>query len=161
MKGIREDDYPFYDDYPNTREVLIVGSSNAGKSSLINALNESIKVAKVRKRSGKTQSLHFYYVKQTFNKRKGQVQAGMVIDSPGYGYTSVPVKVKNQFKKVMAMYLSHAVRLNLILMLVDAQNGLKSSDREMLEQLHYYRKPVQIVFSKVDRVKTGRDSLEE
>ena len=57
----------------------------------------------------------------------------MVIDSPGYGYTSVPVKVKNQFKKVMVMYLSHAVRLNLILMLVDARTGLKSSDKEMLE----------------------------
>lgn len=62
MKGIREDDYLFYDDYPNCKEVLIVGSSNAGKSSLMNALNESIKVAKVRKRSGKTQSLHFFYV---------------------------------------------------------------------------------------------------
>ena len=67
---------------------------------------------------------------------------GMLIDSPGYGYTSVPVKVKNQFKKLMAMYLSHAVRLNLVLMLVDAKVGLKSSDREMLEKLHYYRKPV-------------------
>lgn len=56
----------------------------------------------------------------------------MVIDSPGYGYTYVPVRVKNQFKKVMAMYLSHAVRLNLVVMLVDAKTGLKSSDKEML-----------------------------
>ena len=62
MKGIREDEYEFYDDYPNCKEVLIVGSSNSGKSSLINSLNESIQVAKVRKKSGKTQSLHFYYV---------------------------------------------------------------------------------------------------
>ena len=57
----------------------------------------------------------------------------MLIDSPGYGYTSVPVKVKNQFKKLMAMYLSHAVRLNLVLVLVDAKTGLKTSDREMLQ----------------------------
>ena len=62
MKGIREDEYEFYDDYPNCKEVLIVGSSNSGKSSLINSLNESIQVGKVRKKSGKTQSLHFYYV---------------------------------------------------------------------------------------------------
>ena len=63
MKGIREDEYEFYDDYPFTNEVLIVGSSNSGKSSLCNALNEQTKVAKVRKKSGKTQSLHFYYLK--------------------------------------------------------------------------------------------------
>lgn len=86
---------------------------------------------------------------------------GMVIDSPGYGYTYVPVKVKNQFKKLMTMYLSHAVRLNLVLMLVDAKTGLKSSDKEMLEKLHYYQKPVQIVMSKVDRVTKGRHGLEE
>ena len=54
MKGIREDDYEFYDKYPNCREVLVVGSSNAGKSSLINAVNDNQKVAKTRKKSGKT-----------------------------------------------------------------------------------------------------------
>ena len=86
----------------------------------------------MRKKSGKTQSLHFYYVQQTYNKSKGGVNRGMVIDSPGYGYTYVPVRVKNQFKKVMALYLSHAVRLNLVVMLVDAKTGLKSSDKEML-----------------------------
>ena len=63
LKGIREDEYEFYDDHPNCKEILIVGSSNSGKSSLINTLNEAIKVAKTRKRSGKTQSLHFYHVK--------------------------------------------------------------------------------------------------
>ena len=85
----------------------------------------------------------------------------MLIDSPGYGYTYVPVKVKNQFKKVMVMYLSHAVRLNLVLMLVDSKTGLKSSDRDMLQKLHYYQKPVQIVISKVDRITKGRHGLSE
>ncbi len=86
---------------------------------------------------------------------------GMLIDSPGYGYTSVPVKVKNQFRKTMTMYLSHAVRLNLVLMLVDAKLGLRSSDRDMLQRLNYYQKPVQIVLSKIDRLDTGRVDLIE
>ena len=87
----------------------------------------------------------------------------MLIDSPGYGYTYVPVKVKKQFKKLMQMYLSHAVRLSLVVMLVDAKSGLKSSDIEMLEQLAYYRKRVQIVLSKIDRVALGSidQSLEQ
>lgn len=71
MKGIRNDEYEFYDEYPYCKEVLIVGSSNSGKSSLCNALNERINVAKVRKKSGKTQSLHFYYLKQTKQTKKG------------------------------------------------------------------------------------------
>ena len=94
VKGIRADEYELYDDYPECKEVLVVGSSNTGKSSLINALNE-VKVAKTRKRSGKTQSLHFYYCKQTLNVQKGKKRHGMLIDSPGYGYTSVPVRIKN------------------------------------------------------------------
>ena len=54
MKGIREDDYDFYDEYMDCKEVLVVGSSNAGKSSFINVLNDKIKVAKTRRKSGKT-----------------------------------------------------------------------------------------------------------
>ena len=60
MKGIREDDYQFYDEYIDCKEVLIVGSSNSGKSSLVNVLNAKTKAAKTRKKSGKTQSLNFY-----------------------------------------------------------------------------------------------------
>ena len=67
---------------------------------------------------------------------------GMVIDSPGYGYTYVPVKVKEQWKKMMSMYLSHAVRLSLVIMLVDSKIGLRTCDFDMLNKLAYYRKPV-------------------
>ena len=69
-------------------------------------------------------------------KKEAKINHGMLIDSPGYGHTYVPVKVKNQFRKLMTMYLSHAVRLNLVLMLVDAKTGLKTSDRDMLDKLH-------------------------
>ena len=48
IKGIRNDEVEFYDEYPNCKEVLVVGSSNAGKSTLINVLNEKIKVAKTQ-----------------------------------------------------------------------------------------------------------------
>ena len=47
------------------------------------------------------------------------------------------------------------MRLSLVVMLVDAKTGLKGSDIEMLEQLAYYRKRVQIVLSKIDRVAPG------
>jgi GTP-binding protein len=64
---------------------MIAGSSNSGKTSLINALNDNKNVGKVSKRSGKTESINFY-------KGAGK---GMILDSPGYGYTAAPVKLKN------------------------------------------------------------------
>jgi len=59
-KGIREDDYEFYDQYFGCKEVLITGSSNSGKSSFINALNQNVDESRVSKKSGKTQAMQFY-----------------------------------------------------------------------------------------------------
>ena len=105
--GIQKDDYDFYDDYIGVREVLIIGSSNSGKSTLLNELNNGKEIAKTSKRSGKTQSLNFYLCNKSWKaskklkiKHKDDItvitQQGMVIDSPGYGYSYVPVKVKRQ-----------------------------------------------------------------
>ena len=54
-KGIEDDEYQFYDDYLDCREVLVVGSANSGKSTLINQLNGGKDVTKVSRRTGKTQ----------------------------------------------------------------------------------------------------------
>lgn len=60
MKGVKENDYLFYDDHPGVKEVVVIGSANVGKSTLINALNNDSKIAYTAKRSGKTQELMFY-----------------------------------------------------------------------------------------------------
>jgi GTP-binding protein len=65
VKGVKEDDYPFYDKYPGCKEVLVMGSSNVGKSALINALNMGSKVAHTSKTQGKTQALNFYLCKHS------------------------------------------------------------------------------------------------
>ena len=54
VKGIKEDDYQFYDDHPGVKEVVFIGSSNVGKSSLINAINQDTKIARTAKKSGNT-----------------------------------------------------------------------------------------------------------
>ncbi len=53
----------------------------------------------------------------------------------------------------MFKYLGHAVRLNLILLCVNGNIGLKSNDLEMLDNLQHFRKPVQVVLTKIDKVK--------
>ena len=91
--------------------------------------------------------------------KQTQVYRGFIVDSPGYGYTYAPVKVKNQFKKLMAGYLSHGVRISMVMVLINANTGLKGSDKVFLDQLAFYNKPTQIVFSKVDKVIGGRTQL--
>jgi len=70
------------------------------------------------------------------------IKRGMIIDSPGYGYTYAPRKVRDQWSKMMVGYLSHAVRLNLVILLINADLGLKTCDFEMLDKLNHYNKPV-------------------
>ena len=61
------------------------------------------------------------------------MEKGFIVDSPGYGYTYAPVKVKNQWKRMMANYLSYGVRINLVMLLVNADRGLSNVDKVMLE----------------------------
>ena len=84
-----KNDYDFYDKYDNVQEVVFVGCSNSGKSTLINQLQIGRKeAARTSKKLGKTQSLNFYKIGE------GSKPLGFLVDSPGYGYTWAPVKVK-------------------------------------------------------------------
>ena len=54
IEGVKEDDYEFYDENPDIREVVVYGHTNSGKSSLINALNYNRDICDVAKKAGKT-----------------------------------------------------------------------------------------------------------
>ncbi len=59
----------------------------------------------------------------------------MLIDSPGYGYVFAPLSLKKKWRQVMFKYLGHAVRLNLIILCVNAHQGLKQTDIDILNDL--------------------------
>ena len=149
VKGVREDDYPFYDAFPHAKEVVLIGATNAGKSSLINALNNGEEVAYTAKAPGKTQEIMFYLAQNTVHRRK----KGMVVDTPGYGYIAAPEHLKAKWRNMLFKYLGHGVRVNLLLLLVNAHLGLRASDMRMLEDLAALRKPVQLVLTKADKLR--------
>lgn len=123
QEAILAGEYDFYDRYDNMKELLVVGSSNAGKSTLINALYGGgkfgqKKAVKVGKRKGKTQTLDFLLVDP-------DKKHGFIVDSPGYGYTRVPIQIKYKWRRMLFKYVAYGVRLYKIYMLINSHTGMK------------------------------------
>ena len=117
-----------------------MGTGSSGKSSLINALNGAYdgsggeEIAYVAKAKGKTFQLNFYHATHRHNKRK----SGMLVDSPGYGRTAAPVKLKEKWWRMVIKYLCYGVRLNLILLCIPAHRGLQGQDLQVIEELKHF-----------------------
>ena len=65
-------------------EVAICGRSNSGKSSIINALANSKKLAKTSNTPGRTQSINFFSINSDVDYK--------LVDLPGYGYAKASKK---------------------------------------------------------------------
>lgn len=52
----------------------------------------------------------------------------MIVDSPGYGRTKAPLKLKKKFATMITKYLCYGVRLNMILLCVRAKHGISGDD---------------------------------
>ena len=108
-------------------EIAFVGRSNAGKSTAINTLAQTRRLAFASKTPGRTQHVNLFHL--------GPKDApdALFADLPGYGYAAVAREAKLRWQKVMADYL--AVRRNLagVVLLVDPRVGLTELDRQLLQ----------------------------
>jgi GTP-binding protein len=136
-----------HNDLPHLQaEIAVVGRSNVGKSSLINALANQRNLAKVSKTPGRTQLVNLFGLGQTTG----------VVDLPGYGYAAVPGRVKAGWEKMIVSYLLERESLVEVLVLVDGEIGPTKLDVQMLEHLRYNDVPFQVVATKHDKVKSSK-----
>ena len=130
--------------YPsdNLPEFLLVGRSNVGKSSFINALVNRKNYAHTSSTPGKTQTLNFYLINDNF----------YLIDVPGYGYARVDKQTQKKFGMMIEEYLKTRKELKRVFLLIDFRHKVMEDDILMYNFLKYYNIPVTIVATKYDKV---------
>lgn len=134
--------------YPNEGkpEFLLVGRSNVGKSSFINAMLNQKSLARTSSRPGKTQTLNFYLVNEAF----------YLVDVPGYGYASVNHEKQKKMGLMIEEYLEKRNEMKRVFMLIDFRIKPTENDIMMYKFLKYYHIPVTIVITKADKVSTSK-----
>jgi GTP-binding protein len=129
-----------------TAEIAVIGRSNVGKSSLINAIGGSSKLAMVSKTPGRTRLLN------QFTLGDGR----MVVDCPGYGYAKASASLRHGWQKMAEEYLLERAELTNILALVDGEIGPTKLDLQMLDWLRANAVPHTIVATKLDKVRPSK-----
>lgn len=123
-------------------EIAFAGKSNVGKSTLINAIMNRKNLARTSSQPGKTQTINFYNVNDSF----------YLVDLPGYGYAKANEQVKAQWGKMIERYLHGSKQLKAVFLLVDIRHDPSANDREMYQwMLHYGYHPI-IIATKLDKI---------
>ncbi|OGF97867.1 MAG: hypothetical protein A2Z86_00475 [Candidatus Glassbacteria bacterium GWA2_58_10] len=130
----------FPDDLP---QVAFAGRSNVGKSSLINRLLGRRRLAATSATPGKTRKIHFFKINGFF----------YLVDLPGYGYTKLPVEVRERWRHTVERFLTGSRALAGVICLVDIRRGLAEADRQLLFFLADKNIPLLIALTKADKLK--------
>ncbi len=123
-------------------EFLLVGRSNVGKSSFINALIGRKNYARTSSKPGKTQTLNFYYINKSF----------FLVDVPGYGYSKLSKDNDRKIGLMIEEYLKSRKNLAHVFLLIDYRHKPSEDDILMYDFLKYYNIPITIVATKYDKV---------
>ncbi len=111
--------------WPNTTypEMVFAGRSNAGKSSLINALVNRKNLAYEGKTPGKTRLLNFFTVNDKY----------VLTDAPGYGYAKGGKQTSIDFGELMEPYFRERKQLKLLILVLDIRRVPNEDDKRMIE----------------------------
>lgn len=127
-------------------EFPLLGRSNVGKSSFINALCNNKKIAKTSNTPGKTRLINFFNFSDKFT----------IADLPGYGYAKVSKEAQARWQKYLEEYLLNRKQIKSLIQFVDARHEIQKNDFQMREWVENYNLPIFTVVTKVDYVPKGK-----
>lgn len=122
-------------------EIAIVGRSNSGKSSVLNAITKIKGLARVSKTPGRTRLLNVFSIDE--NRR--------LIDLPGYGFAKAPIASKRQWEKTIDVYFKSRKSLRGLVLVMDARHPFKDLDKVLLDFCAQIALPVHILLNKTDK----------
>ncbi len=160
-------------------EVALVGRSNVGKSSMINALVRSSKLARTSNTPGRTQTLNFYRIWPEGKPRLGdpkapedrtdrftlkgsaleaaqQSGAFYFVDMPGYGFAKVSETQRKAWQRLIEGYLTKRETLQGVIQIVDLRHPPSREDIAMWDWLRHHDKVRLCLATKTDKVKKNQ-----
>jgi len=130
--------------FPNSDlpEIAFAGRSNVGKSSLINSFVHRKNLARISSTPGKTQEINFFSIDKKW----------ILVDMPGFGYTSKGKNKKEQWAKLNFQYLEDRENLKLVCCLIDSRHDPQKHDLALIEWLENQEREYIIILTKCDKI---------
>ena len=123
-------------------EIAFAGRSNVGKSSLLNLLTGRKSLARVSGSPGKTRTINFYKINDTFR----------IVDLPGYGYAKVSKSMSRDWGPMMEEYFLKRKGIKKVIQLVDIRHAPSAQDVQMYRYLRHYGLDGIVAATKADKV---------
>ena len=126
----------------DVKEICFIGKSNVGKSSLLNALTNNNKMARVSSTPGCTKLINFFDVDNKYR----------LVDAPGYGYHKNSMEADKLFSKMMNEYIKERDNVEAFVLLLDSRHKLSEDDINCFNTLIESNKEIIIVATKADKL---------
>ena len=133
----------------NFPEYAFIGRSNVGKPSLINMLTGHKRLAMTSARPGKTLLINHFLINKSW----------YLVDLPGYGYAKRDRKSQEQIKQIIESYILRREQMTCLFLLVDSRLEPQRIDQTFIEWLGENGVPFAIVFTKADKLGSGKLKL--
>jgi len=135
---------------PDLPEVAVVGRSNVGKSSLINALTGQPGLARTSRTPGRTRLINWFEIDRRFH----------LVDLPGYGFAEVSRAMRESWGPLIEQYLASRTTLAGVLLLVDIRRGVQAEEHDFVPWLAERDTPVVVALTKADKLPKNKRMLE-
>lgn len=127
-------------------EIAVLGRSNAGKSTLINAWAGS-QIAKTSAKPGKTRLINFF-----------QGAKYRLVDFPGYGYSSRSGDEQATWAGMIESFLSSRANISGALLLMDCRREWSEDEALLVQFMARIHKPVCVVLTKSDKLNRAEEN---
>ncbi len=135
-----------HDEREHAPEIAFAGRSNAGKSSLINALLGRKNLVQTSKVPGKTRNINYFIVETV------EMAPIYMVDMPGYGYAKIAKGMKSEWDGLARRYFTGNTSLKLLIIVMDIRRHIEEEEKMLIDIASRMGVSVLITATKADKV---------